>query len=196
MAIFGGTGNPHHRRMPRDARHIARRMLRVRGYHRASVLNAQVGSLEYAVNRQEQPNLALPGTENGLTGQRVRIGVEARQMLHELVNSRNLRHQQALVKEINYAILRRIRIHTYRSHMIRKVRERTTRASRWTFSRPSRVRDAMRSRAQKNWQGKGRATRTVGGRAPAAARTRAVPAGGRAPRSPAARTTRTPATRK
>jgi len=122
MVFDTGGKNPHHRRLPRDARHILNRLRRpgLTPYRRAVVLHAQVAALDYAVNRREKRRMPLPAEVPGsiAEGQRVRLGVEVRDLLNKLHESKNLREQQALVREIRHAILRRIVIHIARSKTI------------------------------------------------------------------------------
>jgi len=158
MAITGDR-NPHHRRLHRDARHILARM-RARGrtpWVRAAVLHAQVAALDYAVNRHERPRMALPrDTDMNAPGQRVRLGAEVRDLLDRLKDSRNLREQQALVREIRHAVLRRIVIHLNRSRAIQAARENTARAARWTVEHTAHgtrhVLRGARSRGQLAWR--------------------------------------------
>ena len=163
------AGNLHHRRLSRDARHLIRRMLMpgATGYRRAGVLHAQVAALDYAVSRRERRNMPLPGdTDLNGAGQRVRIGAEVRELLVKLQNSRNLREQQALVREIRHSVLRRIFIHRNRSRRL---------AGFWDLSRAvaivagrrardSRAGAAVRRRAGQLFRGQSEPVRVVGSR--------------------------------
>jgi hypothetical protein len=138
MALFRGTGNPHHDKLPRDARHLISRLLAFgrTGYHRAGVLHAQIGALDYAVNRREKVNRPLPSdTDMHAPGQRVRLGADVRDLLARLAASRNLREQQALVREIRHAVLRRISIHMQRSRRLAAARKRAAQGLRWVKTR-------------------------------------------------------------
>jgi hypothetical protein len=183
------TGNPHHRRLPRDARHLIRRIraLGRTGYVRAGVLHAQVAALDYAVGRRENQRRPLPAdTDMHAPGDRVRLGTEVRDLLDRLHASRNLREQQALVREIRHAILRRILIHARRARVIRAAGARAVAGAVW-------VRDLAAAGTRKLNEGRARTpapqVRVVGHRQPLPP-ARLLPDGERAARAPRARPSR------
>jgi hypothetical protein len=115
---------PFYGRVSKDARHVIRTMRSNNGYHRASVLLAQVAALQHAVNRRERPDLPLPGDDDGLLhGQRVRLGPEVHQLLERLSTARHIRVQQQLVREIGHSVRKRIDLHIKRSRAIRRARQ-------------------------------------------------------------------------
>lgn len=134
MSIDHRTGRPfnvHYHRMHRSARHIVRHMRRAsHGYTRAGVLVAQVRALEYAVSLRDTSPSRLPSQASVAAGQRVRIGHDTRELLDRLSISRNLRVQQALVKEISAQVRKRIKIHRDRSRLLKTARTRTSQAVR------------------------------------------------------------------
>lgn len=104
-------GLGHRRKLSRHARRMAAAMLKVgRTPHHAAVVHAQVNALDYEVNRKDRgKRAALPAEPEVAEGRRVRLGSEVRAILRRLLATDNLRVQQALVRELRHAVLRRVR---------------------------------------------------------------------------------------
>jgi hypothetical protein len=144
-----------------------------------------------------------PDSDRHAPGVRVAIGPETRSLLRQLLESRDLRVQQQLVREIRYqvqkraiAALKRVkaveRSLARAGKIARGARRQGGRLAGWFGSLPARTRARLG----------GRVTRTVGNRKPAArSRTGMTSARTRKPgeparsRKPAERTTRTRAAR-
>jgi hypothetical protein len=153
--------NPHHVKLTRHARRLARRMMRpgiVR--HHASVLDAQAAALVHEVHGRDRGRAPseLPGESRTAPGLRVRPGPEHYVLLRRLLAARNLREMQALAVEIRHRIRKSIRA-----------------AERW---RKAREKAAKRARAARTWltghakSGWERAVPQRAGRKAPAARTR------------------------
>lgn len=183
--------HPHRRRLPRHARHLVNQMLKLRVGTRASVLQTHVRQLDSAVNLADDRDRLHPDVDRAALGVRVVVGPETRSLLRQLLESRDLRVQQQLVREIGHQILKRVLAAAVRARRVARARERAGRivravrrrgglVLRWVRGRPRWVRERVT----------GRTTRTVGGRTPAtrtrstpAARTRAAVSDGRATRA-------------
>jgi hypothetical protein len=177
--------HPHRRRLPRHARHLIRQMLKPRVAMRAGTLQTHAMQLDSAVNLAEYPDRVHPDRDRYAPGVRVVVGPETRSLLRQLLDSRDLRVQQQLVREIIHQLQKRViaaakraaRMETARKLAGRAVRSaRRSRLWAWFRTLPARARDKV----------SGRTTRTVGNRKPTV-RTRSKPA------DPVSRTTRTPA---
>jgi hypothetical protein len=186
--------NPHRVRVSRHGRRLVRNMLKhVLTRQHAGVLTAQVNSIGHEVHSKDRDYGGSPPADAAgiAPGIRVRLGVEFRVLLRKLHDSRNLREQQALVREIRHRLLARIARAVKLRNMADKTRELAGRAGRATRNAGSRVWAWLRilaSRTRARVTGR-TPTRTVGGRKRAAVTTRA-----RATRSTAARTRATPET--
>jgi hypothetical protein len=183
--------HPDRRRLPQHARHLVRQMLKPRTATRASVLQKHAMQLDSAVSLREDPNRLHPDHDKFAPGIRVVVGLETRSLLRQLLESRDRRVQQQLVREIVHQIQKRIIAAAKRMRRMAKARELTSRAARSTQRTACKVPGWLRSRASKaRSRFGGRTVRTVGNRKPAA-RTRTQPPA-RTQRKPA---DRTPATR-
>jgi hypothetical protein len=126
--------NPHHARLPRHARRLARRMARPTIFrHHASVLDAQTAALVHEVHGRDRGGAPseLPGESRISPGLRVRSGPEHYVLLRRLLAARNLREMQALAREIRHRVQKSIRA-----------------AERW---RKLREKAAKRARAARTW---------------------------------------------
>ncbi len=201
--------HPHRRRTPRHARTLIRQMLKFRTAMRAGTLQVHAMQLDSAVNRKDYPDRVHPDSDRFGPGVRVVVGPETRSLLRQLLESRDIRVQQQLVREIIHQIQKRTIAAVKRAKRLEKARElagrsvqATRRAARrhggrlgaWFRSLPARAKAGIT----------GRTTRTVGNRKPAtrtrtttAARPRAAAGDGRATRTkqPTERTSRTRAAR-
>lgn len=134
MGIFGPGGHPHHKKLSRHARQVIRQMNR-RGItpQHADVLTSQVNALGHEVDRKDRgkhESLHLPPDSDRIApGQRVRLTTEHRALLKRLAASRNLREQQALIRELRHAMQARIQQAARRAAARAKVMERTRRAT-------------------------------------------------------------------
>jgi hypothetical protein len=150
MGMFTG-GDPHNVRVPKNARRVIKRMLRVGVTpHRASVLHAQVNVIEHGVNRNDGRKGGVhPADSTSIApGQRVRLGVETRALLVKLLESRNLRVQQALVRELRHQVMRRIRARVIRAQAAMRARNGARTAARWSWGRMRAGADFVAGRVQ------------------------------------------------
>lgn len=188
--------HPHRRRLPRHARHLIRQMLKLRVAMRAGTLQTHARQLDSAVNLKDYPGRLHPDHDRHAPGTRVVVGLATRSLLRQLRDSRDMRVQQQLVREVVHQLQKRVLTATKNAARLEKARELAGRAGRavrgsrlwpWLASLSSRARTRIA----------GRTTRVVGGRKPAvrtratpAARTRAARGDGRAARAkqPATRT--------
>jgi hypothetical protein len=194
--------HPHRRRLPRHARHLIKQMLRPRVAMRAGTLHVHAKQLDSAVNLREYPDRLHPDSDRHAPGVRVVVGPETRSLLRQLLESRDMRVQQQLVREIVHQLQKRMVAAIKRARRMKKAREMAGKAARgvrrsrlwgWFRSLPSRAK-ALAT---------GRTTRTVGNRKPAtrtrtvSSRTRTTVGDGRAARTKPAgeRTTRSRTTR-
>jgi hypothetical protein len=139
--------HPHHRRLPKHARHLASQMLALRAApQRASVLEAHVRQLDHAVSFHERAGLT-GDTDSRALGQRVILGPETRSLLRQLLDSRDMRVQQSLVREIRHQVQRRILAAVARSKAIERARERAARAAAVLRERAARAAAVLRERA-------------------------------------------------
>jgi hypothetical protein len=195
--------HPDRRRLPNHARHLARQMLKPRTATRASVLQKHTMQLDSAVSLREDPNRLHPDHDKFPPGIRVVVGPETRSLLRQLLESRDRRVQQQLVREIVHQIQKRIIAAAKRIRRMDKARELTGRAARSAQRTACKVPGWLRSRASKaRSRFGGRTVRTVGNRKPSARtrtqaspRIRAAVGDGRTARKPAERTTRPRTTR-
>lgn len=165
--------HPHRRRLPRHARHIIRQMLAFRAAARGSVLQAHVRQLDSAVNLTDSPDRLHPDTDRHAPGVRVRVGPGTRSLLRQLLESRDLRVQQQLVREVVHQVQKRLL-----AAMKRAARwEKGKRAAAGAWFRGLAAGRGARSRARARFGSRAPVTRTVGSRTPAA-RTRATRAVG------------------
>lgn len=149
-------------------------MLKLRVAVRAGTLQTHARQLDSAVNLKDYPDRVHPDSDRFAPGVRTAVGPETRSLLKQLLDSRDLRVQQQLVREIVHQLQKRVLAAAKRAARLEKAREVTGRAVRgvrrsrlwaWLGSRPRWVREKVT----------GRATRTVGNRKPAT-RTRSKPA--------------------
>jgi hypothetical protein len=200
--------HPHHVRVSRHGRRLIRNMLkRVLTRQHAGVVTAQVNSLGHEVHRGDaHATNPLPADTDRIgPGQRIRLGAEFRILLRKLHDSRNLREQQALMREIRHRLL----VVITRAVKLRELREKAGEAAGRAKRAAGRARRAVGRwgrlflvwlRGRPRWargklMGRGKVTRTVGNRTrPAtvtrtrAARTTATRARDTAPEVPAVRT--------
>lgn len=180
--------HPHHRRLPRHARHLVKQLLKPRVAMRAAVLQRHAVQLDSAVNLRENPDRLHPDHDRHVPGVRVVVGPESRSLLKQLLDSRDIRVQQELVREIIHQFQKRMYAAAKRAARLetaRRVAGRTAsriRRSRlwpWLRSLPSLVKALVT----------GRTTRTVGNRTTTrtrrstTTRTRAAVGDGRATRT-------------
>jgi hypothetical protein len=192
-------GHPHRRRLPRHARHIIRQMLKPRAAVRASVLQTHAKQLDSAVNLRDYPDRVHPDSGRHAPGVRVAIGPETRSLLRQLLESRDLRVQQQLVREIIHQVQKRTIAALKRVKAVERSLARAGKIARGARRQGGRLADwfgslPARTRARLG----GRVTRTVGNRKPAArtrARTGTAPARTRARTGTAPARTREPADR-
>jgi hypothetical protein len=83
-------------------------MLKNRVAQRGGTLQVQVRQLDSAVSLAESPDRLHPDTDRLASGVRVVVGPETRSLLRQLLESRDLRVQQQLVREIRHQILRKV----------------------------------------------------------------------------------------
>lgn len=196
------AGHPHRRRLPRHARHIIRQLLKLRVATRASVLTAHARQLDSAVNLREHPGRLHADSDRSAPGVRVVVGPETRSLLKQLLDSRDLRVQQQIVREILHQLQKRTLAALKRVRAAEKAREkarekagqasRATRRGgvlllRWFRVLPARARTQFGTRAARTAGSRKPVTRTVGNRTPATRKP--------AVRKPAERTARPRATR-
>jgi hypothetical protein len=169
--------HPHHAKLTRHARRLARRMMRpglVR--HHASVLDAQSAALVHEVHGRDRARVPgeMPGESRVAPGLRVRPGPEHYALLRRLLAARNLREMQALAREIRHRIQKSIR----RAERLRKLRENAAKRARaarawftghvrsgWERAVPQREAPGTRTR-EKPGTAPARATRTRFGTVP------------------------------
>jgi len=176
--------HPHRRRLPRHARHLARQMLKFRTAARGAVLQAHVRQLDSAVNLQDDRDRLHPDTDRTAPGVRVRIGPETRSLLRQLLESRDLRVQQQLVREIVRQVQKRLIAAMKRSVRWEKAKRAAARAALRARAASRRVWLWTRARARTRFGT--RAPRVVGSRPPATrTRTTRAVGDGRAARIPA-----------
>lgn len=146
--------HPHHRRLSRHARHIIRDMLKARVARRAGTLQVQVRQLDSAVSLHEDQSRLHPDDDRFAPGVRVALGPETRSLLRQLLESRDLRHQQQLVREIRHQVTRRViaavrriraveRTRELAGKAVRGARKRGGQLARWLGRLPARTRDAV-----------------------------------------------------
>lgn len=190
--------HPHRRRLPRHARHLVRQMLRPRVAMRAGTLQTHVRQLDSAVNIAERPDRVHPDHDRHAPGVRVLVGPETRSLLRQLLDSRDLRVQQQLVREIVHQVQKRTLAALRRAARMEKARELASRAA--GAAKRAGGKAVTTARAGRHWV----VTRTAGRTGPApVTRSRAgfgtVPArsrtADRATRKPRKRVTRTRGTR-
>ena len=198
------TGHPHHRRLPRHARHLVRQMLKPRVAARAGLLQTHARQLDSAVNLADYPDRLHPDHDRHAPGVRVAVGPETRSLLRQLLDSRDVRVQQQLVREVIHQVQKRTLAALKRAARLEKARETAGKAARgvrssrvwpWFRSLPSKARNRVAGRTTRVVGNRKPATRT---RAAAGTRTRAAIGGDLASRAkqPAGRTTRSRVTRK
>jgi hypothetical protein len=176
--------HPHRRRLPRHARHLVKQLLKPRFLpKRASVLAAHVRQIDSAVNLHDRA-ASLPGdTDRMAAGQRVVLGPESRSLLRQLLESRDLRVQQQLVREIVHQMQKRIQTAAARSQAAETARRKTKQSAVWLAGRAKAAAALVRSvpsrlRSRRGPHGWNFGKRTAGNTA-MAARTRVpVPARG------------------
>jgi hypothetical protein len=194
-------GHPHHRRLPRHARHLARQVLKLRTATRASVLQVHVRQLDSAVNLREHPGRLHPDSDRHSPGVRVMLGPELRSLLRQLLETRDVRVQQQLVREIVHQVQKRTLAALKRVRAVERARELGGKAARgararggglwtWLLSLPARAqaRAGRTARAGRKPVARSRA----GGYGTVPSRSRA---GSRTAREPRERTSRPRATR-
>lgn len=165
----------HRKKLSRHARREVRAMLKVsRTPHHAAVVHARVNALEYEVNRKDRAKrVPLPGEPKVMEGRRVRLGSEVRAILKRLLATDNLRVQQALVRELRHAVMRRVRraVDWERRRLAARRNAARTwfwltgqarRSAAWSRALPGRVTD---SRARREALRSQATTRVVGNRA-------------------------------
>ena len=135
MGIF----HPHYRRLPRHARHLIRQMMKPRVAMRAGTLQTHVSQLDSAVNLKEHPDRVHPDHDRRAPGVRVVIGPETRSLLRQLLESRDMRVQQQLVREIIHQVQKRTLSAIKRIKAVEKTREVAGKAARGTARAGSRA---------------------------------------------------------
>jgi hypothetical protein len=132
--------HPHRRRLPRHARHIINQMLKVRVAVRASVLQTHARQLDSAVNLAEDRSRLHPDHDRHALGVRVAVGPETRSLLVQLRDSRDLRTQQQLVREIIHQLTKRMLAALKRAARLERAKAAASRAARATGKRARRAR--------------------------------------------------------
>jgi hypothetical protein len=204
--------HPHSRRLPKHARHLIGQMLKGRLAVRGSVLQTQTRQLDSAVNLREHPDRLHPDHDRHAPGVRVVLGSQTRSLLRQLRESRDIRVQQQLVREIIHQVQKQVLAVLRRAARMEKALERGARAVRstrkqgkrlaaWLRVLPRRTRDKWNSRHIRVVGGRPRTT-AARPRKPAASRTRVgisvwtrTPARTRKPAAPPARTPAAPPAR-
>jgi hypothetical protein len=124
--------HPHYRRLPRHARHLVKQMLKPRVAMRAGTLQAHVGQVDSAVNLKDYPDRVHPDHDRRAPGVRVAVGPETRSLLRQLLESRDVRVQQQLVREIVYQVQKRTIAAARRAKVAEKARALPGKAARGT----------------------------------------------------------------
>jgi hypothetical protein len=137
-------------------------MLKLRVAMRAGVLQTHAKQLDSAVNLREYPDRVHPDHDRHAPGVRVIVGPETRSLLRQLRDSRDLRTQQQLVREIIHQIQKRVLSALKRAARAEKAR----RAAEKARERAGRLADRVRRSRLWPWLRAlpGRAKKLAGGR--------------------------------
>jgi hypothetical protein len=157
---------------------------------RVGTLQTHAMQLDSAVNLKDYPDRVHQDHDRYAPGVRAVVGPETRSLLKQLLDSRDRRVQQQLVREILHQVRKRVYAAAKRAARMEKAREKASRAARATRRRGSQLLTWLRAlpgRAKARVTG--RTTRVVGNRAitrsrnVTTARTRAAVGDGRATRA-------------
>jgi hypothetical protein len=121
---------------------------------RAGTLQAHARQLDSAVNLKEHPGRLHPDHDRDAPGVRVMVGPETRSLLRQLRDSRDIRVQQQLVREVIHQLTKRVLTAMKHSERLRKIREGAVKAAKRVRAAGQRTRAAgQRAWSWSRWAG-------------------------------------------
>jgi predicted XRE-type DNA-binding protein len=118
---------------------------------RAGTLQTHVRQIDSAVNLKEYPDRVHPDHDRYAPGVRVVIGPETRSLLRQLHDSRDLRVQQQLVREIIHQVQKRALAAVRRAKAVEKTREAVSKAARGSAKAGSKAARSTVAAASRAW---------------------------------------------